>query len=405
MWMKLYEFYICLRNLLVDTVCLLILHSDCLPNERELVLVVRLDAIGDFVLWLDSVAALRELFPSKQYKLVLLGNILWRELAESCQLFDESIFVDNCELCYKLHYRLKVWKKLRSRKWAYTIHPTFSHDFNCGDSAVRVSGAVERIGSAGDLSNQLALQKWISNSWYTKLLPTSDNHLMELERNAEFIRNLGGTNFKAGLPVLEIQEKIPSEFNTSNYIVVVPGASLPIKQWPVERFAELCGQLNRTLGVRTIICGSRSEALLGKRLLKLASSAESGWIEDWTGKTSLLELVGIIKGALLLIGNDSSAVHMAAAVGTPAICIVGGGHFGRFIPYKLERETTNQMPIAVSHELACYGCNLKCVNVVENTLVGECIFLVSVEEVLDAACKFIDSKKSSLFDPQTRTYL
>jgi ADP-heptose:LPS heptosyltransferase len=386
--MKLYDFYISIRNQFVDTASKLLFNGNNLPNEKESVLVVRLDSIGDFVLWLDSLSALRELFPQNKYKLVLLGNILWRELAESCQLFDEFIFVDKYELSYQVHYRLNVWKKLRSLKWAYTIHPTFSRDFNCSDSAVRISGAAVRIGSTGDLSNQSAWLNRISNRWYTRLLPASSEPLMELERNAEFIRALGLKDFRAGLPRLSVHWKLPPNFGAHDYIVVVPGGSLAIKQWPVERFAEICERIHQNLGVTVIVCGGQSDMHLGRRLHGLANCEEKAWIEDWTGKTTLVELATIIKGARFLVGNDSSAVHIASAVGIPVFCVVGGGHFGRFIPYRCEKHTTNPMPIPIFHKLECYGCNLRCSKVSGYSTAGSCISLITVEDVWKKIAEF-----------------
>lgn len=388
MWKKLYELSVFIRNYLLDGIATLLLFDKGTPNDRQSVLVVRMDAIGDFVLWLDSANALRKLFPSEHYHLVLLGNALWGELVASTRIFDEYIPVKRNQFYYDIHYRFDIWKTLRNRKWDFAIHPTFSRDCLYGDAVVRVSGAAKRIGSIGDLSNQPAWLKLISNRWYTQLLPASDRPLMELERNAEFIRGLGIEDFRAGLPELVINAKLPPKFDASNYIVIVPGGSQVLKQWPVERFAELCERIHRMFGFMVVVCGSQSETVLGSRLRILAAGEDAGWIEDWTGKTSLVELATIIKGAKLLIGNDSSAVHIAAAVGTPAFCVVGGGHFGRFVPYRLEKETARPMPVAIFHQMECYGCNLKCTKALDGDVPGACILQISVDDVWEKLAEF-----------------
>ena len=51
--------------------------------EKPVVLLIRVDAIGDFVLWLDTAKEYRKLYPSEEYRIVLVGNKLWGELAES----------------------------------------------------------------------------------------------------------------------------------------------------------------------------------------------------------------------------------------------------------------------------------------------------------------------------------
>jgi len=212
---------------------------------------------------------------------------------------------------------------------------------------------------------------------------------MELDRNAEFIRGLGLKDYKAGLPELALSAELPPRFDASDYIVVVPGSSLALKQWPVERFAELSECIHRMLGSKVIVCGSQSESYLGKRLLALVAGDEAEWIEDWTGKTSLVELVAVIKGSKMLIANDSSAVHIAAAVGTPSFCILGGGHFGRFVPYRIENETTRHIPVAIFHQMVCFGCNLKCTNSFESSDTGKCLTLITVEDVRKKLVEFV----------------
>ena len=50
-------------------------------------------------------------------------------------------------------------------------------------------------------------------------------------------------------------------------------------------------------------------------------------------KTNINELIEAIRDAEFLITNETSAVHIAESVTTKSFCILGGGHFGRFLPY------------------------------------------------------------------------
>jgi ADP-heptose:LPS heptosyltransferase len=83
--------------------------------------------------------------------------------------------------------------------------------------------------------------------------------------------------------------------------------------------------------LRFFIAGSNDEKYLSEEILgQLGKDIQ---VTDLTGLLTLPQLVDHIKGAHLLVSNETSAIHIAAAVGTTAICISNGNHFGRFNPY------------------------------------------------------------------------
>jgi ADP-heptose:LPS heptosyltransferase len=69
---------------------------------------------------------------------------------------------------------------------------------------------------------------------------------------------------------------------------------------------------------------------MGEQIKKALPSVS---ISNECGKTSLPELCEAIANAQLLLSNDSSAFHIAAAVQTPVVCVLMGRHYGRFAPY------------------------------------------------------------------------
>ena len=358
-WRQMLDRLVLARNYLLDCFASVLPGPKQSPGLRKYLLVVKLDAIGDFVLWLDAAAGLRRLYPADRYYLVLVANALWADLAAQQPYFEEIIPLDTRRLP-SFQYRATMWKKLRGRPWDLAINPTYSRHFPYDDAVIRVCGATERIGFQGDLSNQRAFELAISDRWYTRLVPASPEPLMELERNAEFVRGLGLKDFRAGVPALKVTAEPPPLLAGSGYCVVVPGASLPIKQWPLDNFAELVQRIRSRYGLMVVVCGAAAERELGQRLMQLVPDA-AGTMHDMTGSTSLAEFAAIIKGASLVVANDSSAVHIAAAVGTKSICFAGGGHYGRFVPYRVEAEANGPLPVTVMHRMECYHCNWNCV--------------------------------------------
>lgn len=378
------------RNFLLDGLVSL-LPRKRRRKEKGQVLLVRLDAIGDFVLWLDAAAALRSIYPASRYRLVLVGNSLWTDLAVGQPHFDEVFALDLKRLGADLRYRLCVWRTLRSRSWDAAINPTFSRHFPTDDAVIRVCGAEERIGFESDRSNQRPWELWISNRWYTRLIRGTPQPLMELERNAEFVRGLGLAGFSAAVPHLEVGVALPSQLAGCRYFVAVPGASLAIKRWPLEKFADVVRRIWKGYGLKVVLCGGAAERELGERLQEMV---RSGGVEvvDLIGSTTLSEFAAIIKGASLVLANDSSAVHVAAAVGTKAICLAGGGHFGRFVPYLLQTPARAPLPATVFHRMECYYCNLHCTQS-PTDVSAPCLELISTETVWQEVTALLSSDR------------
>ncbi len=359
--------------LIIDSIVML--YSS--PSNRNRILVIRIDAIGDFILWLDAAKNIRKLYPKGQYEVVLLGNEIWTSLAEDLPYFDRVCSLNVQRFITNPAYRYKMLRELRKAGFGVVIQPTFSRVFLTGDAIAHVSGAAEKIAYHGDYSNIKPWQKRISDRWYTRIITSDNRPLMELERNAEFMRKLGLKDFCADVPELPVSAPLPKSMRDTDYYVLAPGSGLDMKRWPTSNFVKLAQNVYHATGWMGVICGSPGEKILGKMLAEDAGIP----MQDWTGHTSLRELIAIIDGAHLLIGNDTGAVHIAAAVSTPAVCILGGGHYGRFMPYQLEGDTAKPLPVAVTHKMACFGCNWRCIYGVPPGEPVPCIKRVSVEAV------------------------
>ncbi len=334
------------------------------PRKRGRdVVVVRLDAIGDFVLWLDAAKEFRRLYPSRE--ITLLANSIWAELARELPYWDEVWSVNGQQLRRYSVYRWKLLRALRQRGFDVAIQPTYSRVFLEGDTLVRASGARERIGSIGDDSCIHPKQKRIADRW---------------ERNAEFMRNLGRKEFAAAIPALPKLAGLPEHLRIAMpYFILVPGASWSGRQWPPDRFAEIANRLGREMGLKAVICGSGDESALCQRVVEHTEVE----VLNLAGQTSLLNLVELVRGARLLISNETSATHIAAAVGTPALCILGGGHYGRFLPYEIG-SNGDKGPKVVVHRMPCFGCNWNCSQPHQHGESVPCVGRIAVQDVLRA---------------------
>lgn len=100
------------------------------------------------------------------------------------------------------------------------------------------------------------------------------------------------------------------------------------KRWEPERFARVANALVERYDARIIIVGGKADlAATGAALALIPRNARS-----LVGKTSLKVTAALIEASALFIGNDSSPLHLAAAMGTPAVGIYGPSDFVEFQP-------------------------------------------------------------------------
>jgi len=347
------------------------------PSHSSSFLIVRVDNIGGFVFWLPSARRLLENYPNCR-SAVLICNQTCIDFAEATKLFSQVIGVDLRRFVRDLAYRWRVIRQVTQLGAEIAIQPTYSRVFLTGDSLIRVSRAEQRIGSQGDLSNIRPREKTISDGWYTRLIPASAIPLMELERNAEFLRGVGVRNVQAEMPLIPKLVQLPPEKRVGNdYFVLFPGASTPIRKWPLEFFSAVANHLSDQFGWILVVCGSPSERLLGDQVLEKASVLNG---INFAGRTTLPELTELLRGARVVISNETSAVHIAAGVCTPSVCILGGGHYGRFLPYPIHVDGVK--PISVIHKMDCFGCNWRCIWTDDASAPYPCVSGVQVNQVI-----------------------
>lgn len=375
-----YLFFVTVTSFFLDTCVITFVRKSKHPRG---VAIVRLDAIGDFVLWLDATKEFRFIYP--KMKITLIANQVWSSLAKLLPYWDEVIPIDRKKLIWNPIYRFKTLRRIRLLGIESAIQTSFSRDFRLGDSLIRVSGAPHRIGSFGDLNNMTAWQKMFSDRWYSQLLPATTEPLMELQRNAEFMRFLGLRKYTASVSLIPKLMDLPAKLTIEQpYFVIFPSASWSGKLWPAEKFGELLSKLADSNGGLAVLCGSRKERVLCARVID-TSGLEA---LNLAGETSLPELVEVIRRAKILVGNDTSAVHIAAAVGTPSVCILGGGHYGRFMPYVVEA-SDHIAPVPVIHRMDCFGCKWQCTQPREKDKATPCIERIMVHDVFEAVEKII----------------
>lgn len=321
------------------------------PTRRgDVVIVLRLDAIGDFFIWMQSGAVEISRYARRDRgRSVLLANSAWAQYAVSTGLWDEVIGVRPTRLMRNPVYRLRLMWRVRGLGAKLLIQPRSARVFLQEDCIARVASTAHRVGNSGTHLNTTPLLMKVGDRFYDRLIEVNrqrDKH--EMTRNEEFVLGLTGwSSTKFDFP-------LPSDHASSRSIVVVLGAGQAGRVWPLENLAQLLVYVRREYPLmRILVLGTSSDEKAAERLRELAEID----IENQVGATRVGEYVAAIAAARLVICNDTSAYHIAMAFGRRVLCFLGGGHFGWFAPYP---PSYSSNAIVLSTPMECFWCNWEC---------------------------------------------
>ena len=362
--------------ILFDSIALWV-AKDPKRNQPKVVLLIRQDAIGDFILWLDTAKEYRKHFPPENHKIVLIGNALRCDLAKELPFWDEVLPVNVKAFKTLSRYRWNILRKVRNFGANIAIQPTYSREFYHGDSLIRASNASKKVSSAGNMSNRDRLKTILADRWHTELIPSSPEPLSELERNAEFFSGFIKKLYLPSYPELELSCDCKiQELKHKSFYILSLGSSKKYKEWPYKYYAKIAQKIHKKTGWLGLICGAENEFALGEHIKKLCDAP----LQNYSGRTTLPELACLLVKSQILISNETGTAHIANAVGTPTVCILGGGHFGRFAPYPELSGKINNLNV-VYHKMPCYGCDWECVYHIKEEEPAPCISNISVDAV------------------------
>lgn len=143
------------------------------------------------------------------------------------------------------------------------------------------------------------------------------------------------------------------------YVAIQVGASNPNKAWPLARFLEIAARVEAA-GVRCVYVGGPAEA-------SALAAVGKGRGLNLAGKLEVLETAEVLRGARLLVTNDSGPMHLAGGVGTRCVAIYG------------PTRPINHPPYGEGHVLIPGAC--ACARKDQDSCLGTCIAAVGVGEV------------------------
>ena len=336
------------------------------------VLVIKLSSLGDIVHTLPAVAALRKQFPSSQ--LYWLVKSEWASILEGNPNIDEVLSVD---------ISWKNWPRLisRLRQLRCDLVVDFQGLFRTGLLGI-LSGARRRIGfsqaregAAWMYTHRVSIPGDQGVPW--RLLAVH-----AVDRNLSIVNDLGAdiTCPTFHLPGLEEDQTYIHDVlsgadikSHEHVIALAPWSRMAIKAWPLARFVEVAKVLLERPSVRVVLLGGPLEESFASEF----ASLESQGLVNLVGKLSLRQLPVLLRRVKLVVGNDSSLIHLAAGVGTRVLAIFGPTHPKATGPYPLNRHSVlcTSLPCSPCGKRSCRNVRyLECLETIQlKTVVAEIV--------------------------------
>lgn len=295
-------------------------------TEKKNLLLIKTEAIGDYVLFRNFLQTIRQSAKFKGYHITFLGNKIWQDLANEFdkEYFDASIFIDRKRFQTDFYYRNEVFLELTKTTYDTAINATYSREYLLGDSIIKMVSAREKIGMMGDSASEIPYVKFFADSYYSRLVENGKENFFEFDRNIHFFDQILVDAKTPSMPSFSLGS------NRKNYIVMLPGAQDEIRQWPIENFKSVAEWIHQKYGLEIIISGSKADRAAAEFI---CNDSNSSFIKNYCGEGNLVYLVKLLSEARLAICNDSGTLHLAAALNIPSVCISNGNHYGRFTPY------------------------------------------------------------------------
>ncbi len=322
------------------------------PSGVKNILWVRPDSIGDAVLASSMLPYIKKKYHNGKITVVCQTHIA--ELYETCPLVDEVIPLDKNRFITDNEYASRFLDQIGDLSVQVAINSVFSRDA-VSDRITLAARADQHIALYGDSVN-ITVHDWEeANRRYTLLIPHNSEHRTEIQRHSDFLHALG-VEHEELQPVVWTSDEdraFADNFFTENgirpdkAIVLFAGAQSELRRYEKygEALSEICDEGDYTV----IALGSPSDGELNNINLKNIKIATY----DLSGKTTIRQSAEIIRRSRLAVGAETGLAHIACAVGTPNVILLGGGQFGRFMPY-------SPLTSIVSLPLECYGCNWHC---------------------------------------------
>jgi len=407
---------------LVYPVRVFLLHipntETCKNDWEKRMLIVHVQAIGDEVIFTSVLKHYKKAFPSKKIYMLARAGLGLETIVGP--YVDEVIFVDSRKFSTNPFYGVACIRKLRKIGFQKVLY----HDFFLGevmgkiistslsaDVVVGYEGSREQYLTSFDVQQKRILSMVRKNLMpkFTQIIPAIDKNGATKEHGLshsimhhiaifEHISGIKKKSYETSIILTEEERLVGQKLLESTglvegkFAVLNINASVSYKRWPLDRYTRVA-ELLHGRDIAVVLVGTAKE----KALTQEFSQALSFQPLDLAGNTSMAQLIFLISRSLVVISNDTAALHIAVAMRAPLIGIVGGGQFGGYSLYGYP--DINKW---VYKKTDCFYDNWRCATRVAAGDPSPCIEAINAEMVVSSLEELLYYIKNTDHYPQTK---
>jgi len=291
-------------------------HARTTSKESEKLLVCGTNWLGDSIMSMPAVQALKEQDPARPITLLVKKNLV--------PLWEMHPAVDSI-IAFRLGLFGTAWAIGAVRARRFDRACVLSHSVRAA-LVPFMAWVPLRAGTLGR-----------HRSWLLNRIVEPPAEPWSVHQSFEYMKVAGVDSLERPMPRLDLSSELVDRCRTRlsemegrgpsglgagerNWVGVIPGAARgPSKRWPVESFARLGRRLAEEAHCGIMLFGSPAERSLCAQVARACGSA----VVDLSGQTTLPELAALLSLCKVVVANDSGGMHLAAAVGTRVVGLFG----------------------------------------------------------------------------------
>jgi len=330
--------------------------------------------IGDVIMTLPAIAAVRETFPHA--KVTVLAKPWVAEVYRICKNIDEVLIFQSPGIHHGIVGKYRLARELQKKEF---------------DAAILLQNAIEaaiitwlaripiRVGYNSDGRGFLLTHSVVRTNEIRKVHQI--NYYLEMLKSAGFRSSERNLTLVLDNDYRAIADNILKKHHIGKNAITIgiaPGATYgPAKMWFPERFTAVADRLVNDFSARILLFGSNSDR---KRAETVQQSSNNMFL-NLAGNTSLKEAIALISRCDLFISNDSGLMHVAGALGIPLVAIFGSTN-------PVTTSPVGKKSIVLYKNVPCSPC-------LKKTCPTDfrCMDLITADEVYDKAKKLLEEAK------------